>query len=240
MNEPWSREILSAFVDGELTQAERERILLLMEQDPAVKAEICTLRTLKEMLRASYPIAQPRAQGRLRLHGWAGVRQALAAGLILACGLGLGWLANEHYHRLPASPRIEGLPAGLRPVSLNRLSDPNKLVLHVDSGDRAVMDRALTLAEALATHDRSRRQVEIVVHSAGLDMLRADITPYRERINRLASRHANLRFVACGNTIARLQREGKTVVLLPEARLVASAVGEIVQRLQQGWVYIKV
>ncbi len=135
---------------------------------------------------------------------------------------------------------IEGLPTGLQPLSLNRRADLDKLVLHVDSGETAVFDRALTLAEKLAAQSAGRRQVEIVVHSAGLDMLRADVTPYRERIHRLARRHAKLSFVACGNTIARLQREGKTVAPLPETKQVDSAVGEIVRRLQQGWVHIKV
>lgn len=240
MSERPSLEYLCAFVDGELTPAERERVLRLMEQDPAVKTAVCEVRTLKEMVRLSYPLEQPQGHAPLRLRNWRGLRQALAAGLILACGLGLGWIANEQFHRMPGSQRIDGLPAGLQPVSLNRRVDPDKLVLHVDSGERAVIDRALTLAESLSAQSRGGRQVEIVVHSAGLDMLRADVTPFRERILRLAARHANLSFIACGNTIARLQREGKTVVLLPVAKRVDSAVGEIVQRLQQGWVYIKV
>jgi len=240
MNERLSQEYLCAYIDGELTPAERERMVLLMAQDPTVKAAVCELRTLKEMVRSSYPLGKTLAPAGRRLRHGGTLHQALAAALLLACGLGLGWIGNDQYHRLPGPQRIEGLPAGLQLVSLNRRADPDKLVLHVDSSDRAVIDRALTLAESLAAQNRADRQVEIVVHSAGLDMLRADVTPFRERIHRLASRHANVSFIACGNTIARLQREGKTVVLLPVAKRVDSAVGEIVRRLQQGWVYIKV
>lgn len=240
MKDAVSREYLNAYIDGELTNDERLELMRRFEQEPALKAEACELLTLKEMVRGSYQEVKPRSPERPSLVHRNGLRQALAAGLLLACGLICGWLANERHHRPPAYERLAGLPEGYRPVALTRQVDPDKLVLHVDSNDRAVFDRALDMAESLLAHDPRRRSVEIVVHSGGLDMLRADVTPYSDRINRLAQQHANMAFVACGNTVARVQREGKTVVLVPEARVVSSAVGEIVNRLQQGWVYIKV
>jgi intracellular sulfur oxidation DsrE/DsrF family protein len=235
-----AREYLNAFIDGELTHDERLEFLRQLEHDPELKAEACELRTLKEMVRGSYQEVKPRSHGQAGLRDRRVLRQAVAAGLLLVCGLIGGWLANERYHQPPGFERLAGLPDGYQPVVLTRQVDPDKLVLHVDSSDRAVFDRALGLAESLLAHNPQRRRVEIVVHSGGLDMLRADVTPYRDRINRLAQQHANLAFVACGNTIARYQREGKTVVLVPEAKPVSSAVGEIVNRMQQGWVYIKV
>jgi intracellular sulfur oxidation DsrE/DsrF family protein len=239
MKDEYSHEYLNAFIDDELTNDERLAFLRQLEHDPALKAEACELRTLKELVRASYAQVEPRRlpaprfdPGRLR-HG-------LAAALLLALGLIGGWFANEGYHQPPDLDRLAGLPEGYRAVALNRRVDADKIVLHVDTGNRAVFDRALVLAESLLAHDPRHRNVEIVVHSGGLDMLRADMTPYGERINRLVQRHANIAFVACGNTVARYQREGKRVVLVPEARVVPSAVGEIVERMQQGWVYIKV
>ncbi len=240
MKDHYSRERLNAFIDGELTGDERLEFLRQMEHDPELKAEACGLRSLKEMVKGSYQAVSPPGHGRSSGRDWNTLRQAIAAMLFLACGLIGGWLANERYHRPPGFDRLVGLPEGYRPVALTRQIDPDKLVLHVDTSDQAVFERALGLAESLLAHDPQRRRVEIVVHSGGLDMLRADVTPYSDRINRLAQQHTNVAFVACGNTVARYQREGKQVVLLPEARLVASAVGEIIHRLQQGWVYIKV
>lgn len=240
MRDVYSREYLNAFIDGELTSDERLEFLRRLEHDPELKAEACELRTLKEMVRMSYQEIKPPSHGRAGGHDMKLLRQALAVALLLACGVIGGWLANDRYHQPPTFDRLAGLPDGHRPVALTRQIDPDKLVLHVDTSDRAVFDRALLLAESLLAHNPRRRTVEIVVHSGGLDMLRADVTPYSDRINRLAQQHTNVAFVACGNTIARYQREGKSVVLVPEARMVSSAVGEIVQRLQQGWLYIKV
>ncbi len=235
-----SREYLNAFVDGELTTEERLQLLRQMERDPALKAAACELRTLKEMVRAGYAeVPAPRRSGR-SLMAWPPLRQALAAALLMGCGLVAGWYAHDLHTQPPTFDRLAGLPEAYRPVAATRRVDPDRLVLHVDTSDRAVFDRALRLAESLLAHDPQRRRVEIVVHSGGLDLLRSDVTPYREQIQQLARRHANVSFVACGNTVARLKREGKTVVLLPEARLVSSAVGEIIERMQQGWLYIKV
>lgn len=240
MKDVYSREFLNAFVDGELTNDERLEFMQQLEQDPELKAETCELRTLKEMVKGSYQEVKPPSSDHQSLGKRNRLRQAIAAGLLLASGLICGWVANDRYHQPPGFDRLAGLPDGYRPVALTRQVDPDKLVLHVDTSDRAVFDRALVLAESLLAHNPRRRTVEIVVHSGGLDMLRADITPYRDRINRLAQQHTNMAFIACGNTVARFQREGKNVVLVPEARVVSSAVGEIVNRMQQGWVYIKV
>lgn len=236
----YSREYLNAFIDGELTNEERLEFLQLLEHDPELKAEACQLRTLKEMVKSSYQQVNTPSGRRVRLSDRRFLHQAIAATLFVALGMLAGWLANDHYHRPPAFERLAGLPDGYKPIALTRQIDPNKLVLHVDTSDRDTFDRALTFAETLLAQQPRRRTVEIVVHSGGLDLLRADVTPFSDRINQLAQRHANIAFVACGNTVARYQREGKTVVLVPEARVVTSAVGEIVQRLQQGWLYIMV
>jgi intracellular sulfur oxidation DsrE/DsrF family protein len=83
-------------------------------------------------------------------------------------------------------------------------------------------------------------RIEIVVNSYGLDLLRADVTPLANRVETMARRHANLSFVACGQTVARLKRDGAKVELLPVALTASSAINEIMTRMGQGWVYVKV
>jgi intracellular sulfur oxidation DsrE/DsrF family protein len=46
--------------------------------------------------------------------------------------------------------------------------------------------------------------------------------------------------LACHRAIQRLEEMGVKVQLVPEARIAPSALEQIIQRLQQGWVYIKV
>ena len=238
MDEPLSRLYLDAFVDGELAADERAQALARLELDAAFKAEACELRTLKERVKGAYadvPVVPARAHWRLRT----GAAQALAAGLLLAVGLGAGWLARDFSPAGPTYDRLAGLPEGYRAISLSEEVDRNKIILHLDSGESGRLGNTLDLADKLLARQPDAR-IEIVVNSYGLDLLRADVTPLAQRIDAMSRRHANLSFVACGQTVARLKREGVNVALLPVAHTASSAINEITTRMGQGWVYVKV
>ena len=231
-------EYLNAFLDGELTADERAHVMTLLESDPAFKARACEMRTLKEMVRGAYGEV-PVAPARARRPTFYGVPQALAAGVLLALGLGAGWMARD-FNAAPAGyDRLAGLPAGYQAIALSEQVDSGKIILHLDSGEPGRLGKVLDLAGKLLDRQPSAR-IEIVANSYGLDLLRADVTPLRERIEGMARRHANLSFVACGQTVARLKREGVNVALLPVAHTASSAINEIMTRMGQGWVYVKV
>lgn len=236
--EPVSQEYLNALVDGELTADERERAYRRIEEDADFKARVCETRTLKEMLKGGYAdLAPPRAAGR---RGFNGLPQAMAAMLILALGLGGGWLARGEFERPPQVDRLAGLPSGYQPVALSNRIDPGKVLLHLDSNDPARLEAVLDLAERMLAQGGGEARIEVVVNSYGLNLLREDVSPYRERIARLADDHSNIAFVACGQSIARFKRDGVRVDLVPEASVASSAIGEILGRMQDGWVYVKV
>lgn len=238
MKESPSPEYLNAFVDGELAAGEREEAMARLEGDAAFKSAVCELRVMKELVRGAYAdMPSGRQSQAFRCPpAW---RQAMVAGLFLLLGLGGGWYG--HGVSTPARlDRLAGLPEGYTPVSLSNRVDSDKIVLHLDSSDLARLDATLDLADRLLGQRGARAQVEVVVNSQGLNLLREDVSPYRERIEGLSLRHANLTFLACGQTLARLKREGVDVVLVPEAGVASSAINEILTRMGQGWVYVKV
>lgn len=238
MKEPLSQEYVNAFVDGELAAGEREEAMARLEGDAEFRNAVCELRVMKERVRGAYMEA-PAGRRAMAFYCPPAWRQALVAGLLLCLGLGGGWFA--HGLSAPAQlERLAGLPAGYTPVSLASTVDPDKIVLHLDSSDPARLDAVLDLAGRLIEQRGARAQIEVVVNNNGLSLLRQDISPYRERIERLSRRHANLSFLACGQTVARLKREGVDVMLVPEAGVATSAINEILTRMGQGWVYVKV
>jgi intracellular sulfur oxidation DsrE/DsrF family protein len=83
-------------------------------------------------------------------------------------------------------------------------------------------------------------QLEIIANSRGINLLRTGVSPHAERIAHMKQRHANLHWVACGQSIARFTQDGEQVVLLPATRTAPTAIEEIVTRLQQGWTYVRV
>lgn len=229
---------LDAFVDGELAADERALALVRLETEAAFKADACELRLLKDQIRNAYlaPPARPQPQTPRLTAGWS---RALAASFILALGIGAGWLGSAINSQPVAFQRLTGLPEGYRAVALTKKIDPSKIILHLDSGDPGQLNKVLDLADHLLQKQQGA-SVEIVVNSDGLDLLRADVTPLAGRIESMARRHANLSFVACGQTMARLKREGIKVELLPVAYTSSSAINEIMTRMGQGWVYVKV
>lgn len=242
MNQSTSQEYLHAFIDGELAADESEAALARLESDPAFKAAVCEAQAQKARVKGAYadlPASPERALG-----VGAGWRQALAAGLLLWVGMGGGWLLRDHSVPGTQYERLAGLPEGYRAVAAAARVDAGKIILHLDAGEPERLARVLDVADSLLRAHGERARIEIVVNSYGLDLLRTDMTPIDQALGRrivdMAARHANLGFVACGQTIARLKRDGVRVELLPVAHAASSAINEITTRMSQGWVYVKI
>jgi uncharacterized protein len=230
-----SIELLNAFVDDELSAAEKSQVLERIAEDPQLRERVCELWQLKEMTRSAYPLrkapqAPRRSSAAPALPRFA---QALAAGVILLLGIVGGWFG----HGERDASRGLGFQLAARQV------DEGKIILHVASGGAERFKAALDEAEQLSlSRDKAGHplQVELIANGSGLDLLRADASPYADRIRSLREAHANLRFLACNLAIENLRGKGVEVRLLPQAAVAPSALDQIMKRLRQGWLYIQV
>lgn len=236
-----SDEFLNAFVDDQLDPAEKSRVFELIEQDETLKARVCELRGLKARVQHAYanPPPPPRASARSWLRG-APLQQALVASLLLAIGSVSGWFAHN-WSGYGSDHEIMRL---LQVVQRNDIgADPRKLMIHVGNANPVRLNTALDEAEnLLASSRRANRpiQVEIIANGGGLDLLRADGSPYARRIGLLREKYPTLELMACGQTLRNLRAKGVNVRLLPNTGVAPSALDEITLRLKQGWGYIKV
>ncbi|MDD5296842.1 MAG: hypothetical protein PHU46_08010 [Rhodocyclaceae bacterium] len=227
-----SDELLNAFVDDELDAAEKTRLLNKMAEDTGLRERVCQLWQVKELLRGAYPL-QANPAGRNKRTGLPPGRygRALAAGLMLAVGSAMGWIAHsEHDGR-----------GGLQ-LSARQMAE-GKVILHLASSDPDRLKVALDEAEELSReHDKSGKpvQIELLANDAGLALVRADTSPYAERVEALIKAHGNLSFLACNNGIEKLRTAGVEVRLLPHVAVAPSALDQIMMRLQQGWTYVQV
>jgi len=243
MNTVVSDETLHAFVDGELDVAESETLMAQMREDQDLAQRVCNLRSLQSMVRLAY--IEPPVPGGRKSRSAPGrqLMQRLAlACLILVAGLSGGWALRSNESKLLAA-----LPTaasnGFQMVSLMREADPNRVMLHLDSDAPAKLLAVLDQAENLlneAEQQGRAMQLEVIANSHGIDLLRAGVSPYAERVAHLKRLHANLQWVACGQSVARFTKEGQQVVMLPAIRVAPTAIGEIITRLQQGWTYVRV
>lgn len=226
----FSDERLNAFVDNELDEQEREEVLAAMAEDEELGRRLCALRSTKDLLRHAYDRvpAMPR-RGRRHLPLWGG---ALAAGMALVVGVLIGWQGHRAIVSSPDEPGLAWL-GGLFAVQ------PARVLIHLDNSQVDRMEEALDMVEAYLART-GKAKVELVVNNSGLDLLREETTPHAERIAKLAARYDMLAFVACGNAIARYRSAGLDVTLVPEARVERTAVEHIVDRVRQGWTYLKI
>ena len=240
-----SDESLNAFIDGEFDVAESESLIARMRDDPDLAQRVGTLRSLQSMVRLAYaepPVAQGWVERAAAVPPRQFMQRCAFGCLILLAGLSGGWaLRSLEPQTAAVVPAV--VKSDYQTVSLARVADPNRVMLHIDSAAPAKMKAVLDQAEFfLDQAERQGRsiQLEVIANSHGLSLLRAGVSPYADRIARMEKRHASLQFIACSQSIARFSHEGQNVVLLPGAKAAPTALGQIVTRLQQGWTYVRV
>lgn len=239
----FSDEFLNAFVDDQLAPEEKARVYPLINADKALNQRVCELRKTRDLVQLAYknpPAAKPAAARPIRRRFGGNV----AAGLLLAVGVALGWTlrdngVSEQTTRADnETARAESAPGALTPAR------EVKIVLHLNKGSDESMRDVLDEAESVIKFYREQKQaalVEVITNGDGLNLLRADKSPYAQRIAHMQKRYDNLVFAACQNTIDRLKREqGIQAQLLPEAIVIDSGVAQIILLQQQGWAYIQV
>jgi len=226
-----SQEMQCAFVDGELDRAEWARVAALLQQDEQLRAEVCDIRAVKDLVRHAYaPPAVARPGASRRTH-WA----AVAA--LCAVSVAAGWFARSAW--LPGAVEVEhALTAG---TSLREIAG-DRILVHVSSSRRELIATALDeIEDALRSAQQRghRLNVEIVANSTGLELLRADASQFPERLAALRATYPGFTLVACSQTIARLREKGVAVQLLPGVQVAPSALDQVVRRLQGGWAYVR-
>jgi len=227
-----SREMQNAFVDGELDRSDWGRIAEQLGRDESLRAEVCEIRTVKDLVRGAY--AAPPQAPRLSV---AGGRRWTAIAALCLVSAGAGWLLHTAF-----APGVSETEAALAEGASLREVSNERVVLHVSSSRRATLQTALDDVEEVlrAAAQRGRRiEIEIVANSSGLELLRAEISPFPARIASLRAQYSNLTLVACNQTIDRLREKGVTVLLLPGVQIAPTALDQIVKRLQSGWAYVR-
>ena len=118
----------------------------------------------------------------------------------------------------------------------------HKVAIQVSDNDKNVMHRALNNTRNLIEFYKAKGEtliVEIVTFHDGLHMLRSE-SPVKDRIAVMSLENPNLKFIACANTQANQSRaEGKPVMLLSEATVMASGVVRLIELQAQGYAYIR-
>lgn len=231
----FSEEFINAFVDDELTPDEKAQAYARLGDDVLLNRQVCELRKVRDLVSLAYRNVPAPACNTSAVVVGRKCSTAIAAGLALVVGGLGGWFLNQASHAPDNAAVALAVPAA---------EDPAKVLFHVSEGSPEHLKTVLDEVENLMKFYRQTQQkarVEVITNGGGLSLLMAGISPYAERIQRMQKEYNDLTFVACQNTIERIQQElGLQAKLLPGVVVIDSGVAQIMRRQNQGWAYIQV
>jgi intracellular sulfur oxidation DsrE/DsrF family protein len=122
---------------------------------------------------------------------------------------------------------------------------PHRVAIQIDQSDEKVMNMVLNNAKNVLEHYRAKNEdaeVEIVAYGPGLDMLRDDKSPVKDRIKQMVDVDfpSKIAFSACNNTKRGMEkREGHPITLIPQATIVPAGVVRLMELQEEGWSYVR-
>lgn len=228
---------INAYVDGRLEPGRRQQLEHAITADAEFGARIRRLQATNSLIENVYRSVSPPEAPAWISQGSGRRLQAQAALLLLTLMGGglLGWLVSRQTASQP--PVLQDLAKFDA-----RQTSAGKILLHISTADPDRVRAALDAAERILARSREQNKLtrlEIVANAEGLSILRED-SPYAQRIERMIQQYDTISFKACGIAMetARL-KEGVEVKLLPEAQKVNAALDQILNRIREGWTYIR-
>lgn len=239
MNNSISTEMLHAYIDNELDEREALEIEAEIKKSSQLRKQLRDFQQVKLKIQASYaPLRAPvRSQSQSSKSAW--LSTAIAASLTLTIGISSGWYGHQYMTNESAGVIDNLLGVKLQPVT----PQDDKIIIHLSQNDQLLFDKALQKAEAILQRFELMEQkgaVQILANSNGMDILRNDKSPYKQRIFNMMNQYDNVQFVACQNTIQRLESNGQNVNLINGVKVHGPVINEIVSHMQDGWTYIKI
>ncbi|WP_345989723.1 DsrE family protein [Sulfurimonas sp. HSL1-2] len=116
------------------------------------------------------------------------------------------------------------------------LDNPRQVVFSVTEGSDEAINHVLSSANnVLKFYGPEKVQMEIVAYSGGIRTVLKDNPKIAERVRTLML--YDVTFVACGNTM-----RTKNITedqLIDDVEVVTAGIVEMIERVKEGWVYIK-
>ncbi len=240
----FSDEMISAYADGELQGSEKIEFENTLQVDAQLRQALDNVFILKLQLKDAYKDVDPVERLQPAVMNY----RFVAYMTFLIVAFGGGWISSDLMHapgQVPgyASGQTSGI--GQMGVLVNGISKkPGKYILHIGQRDNTRFRKTLDEAEALMAQYKNSPQdieLEIIANAGGLDLFREGATPYAERVKKISVLYPGIKFIACANAIERLRERGIEPDLINAVHHgSATAIDQVVKRVNEGWTYIKI
>ena len=238
----YSDEHLNAFIDNQLNTTEKSEILDAIRHDSELSQRVCKLQKLHNLIQLSYESVEVPEHHRSQSIPAKSkrVKWMAAASFFLMLGTLVGWVSHQAMNPTNLSDIIQ-----ISHNSNTAIDSENwKLMLHVSTARSNKLNILLNEAEALLkkyANSSQKLELEILANSEGVALVANNGHDYNKRLLRLQQKYNNLAVLVCGETLHRIQHnQGNTLNLLPNTKVVPSAISQIIKRQRGGWSYIKI
>lgn len=121
-------------------------------------------------------------------------------------------------------------------MTLKAIMKPYRVVFHLDENSEERFTEVLNnLRNLLNDLGEANIEAELVVNGNGVLQLTRRNESHLIRVRNLAKQ--GVHFVVCNNSLAHLKLDPS--ILMEEAEIVPSGVGELVRKQTEGWAYIR-
>lgn len=240
----YTDEKLNLFVDDQLDTDEKDELRHAILEDASLRERVCQLKAVRELVGYAYEsVPEPDSTSGAGGTGsnrylWKGI----AASVLLAIGMLTGWAVNDASRSIHIASVADVFQYYKNAEGVDRAE--RKIILHVTTGDIYAVKSALDEAEQLLASYREAgtpMKLDIVTYKQGINMLRVGVSPYVDRIESIIENNDNVSLYACQRSIDKAEKEeGKQLVMMKKAVTDKTAQELISERLQKGWIYIKV
>lgn len=249
MNEQnqYSDEHINAYIDSELDNDERARLLFDEQHNIALAQRINNARILKEKVQLAYSdLAETdTAKKTLSCTAFVCKQKSLVAGLIIlftATALLLPALMNNNDDIILARQLIRTtLPIAPDAISTT-IGRHKQVVINISQYQPLQFDTTLNNIEALLQQHRADKlfNIEIVANKNGLKALDTKTSLHAERLSQLVQQFSSLKVVACAKSMADLATAGNPIQLMKSIMVTPSAAQQVAKRMSEGWMYLKI
>ncbi len=219
---------IHAYIDGELSSSENIEVEQLMETDESLRKEIIQFSALKRQIKDSYqlvniPSYQPVVDKEKM--GWQLPKAAVAA---LFIGVLIGYFSvNMPFNQ-----------AFLSAADQHQMAE-QKYLIHLDSADPKKLAAALDQTEKLLVNGGPGIKVDFITNYEGVGLFDVN-NSNRAQLEGLLNRFDNLTLYACKRALQRAMEKDARLQLLPQVKHDKPALDQVVERLSEGWKYIKI
>jgi len=241
-----SDEFISAYIDGELDNDERARLLYDEQEDKMLAQRITEARILKEKVQLAYsdlytPHIEKKFSGCTALISR---KNSLVATFLLAI-IATAFLptsfVNESNIEL-AKQLIDNSEVITADAINDAIGNRNRIIINVSQYQPQNFTNTINHIESLLIQHSGNDlfKIEIIVNKSGLKALDVNTSAHAKRIVQLAERFDNLEVIACAKSLTKLAENKHPIELIASIEIIPSTARQVAMRTSDGWLYLKV